>query len=53
MTSNSSAYLLYHEFQTGSPCLSFDIIQDDLDRSASPYPATMFMVAGTMSQDGL
>lgn len=45
-----SAYTLYHEFQTGSPCLSFDIIKDDLDRSKGPFPATSFIVAGTMSQ---
>ena len=45
-----SAYVLYHEFQTGSPCLSFDIIKDDHDRSASSYPATAYIVAGTMSR---
>jgi len=47
---DESAYTLYHEFQTGSPCLSFDIIKDDLDRSKGPFPATSFIVAGTMSQ---
>ena len=45
-----SAYVLYHEFQTGSPCLSFDIIKDDHDRSQSAYPATAYIVAGTMSR---
>ena len=45
-----SAYVLYHEFQTGSPCLSFDIIKDDHDRSTSLYPATAYIVAGTMSR---
>lgn len=45
---DESAYTLYHEFQTGSPCLSFDILADDLDRT-NPYPATVFVVAGTMS----
>jgi len=47
---DTSAYVLYHEFQTGSPCLSFDIIKDDHDRSTSPYPATAYIVAGTMSR---
>jgi len=47
---DTSAYTLYHEFQTGSPCLSFDIIQDDHDRTGSPYPATAFIVAGTMAR---
>ena len=41
---------MYHEFQTGAPCLSFDIIRDDLNRSAGDFPATAFIVAGTMSQ---
>jgi len=47
---DESAYKLYHEFQTGAPCLSFDIIRDDLNRSAGDFPATAFIVAGTMSQ---
>ena len=47
---NSSAYKLYHEFQTGAPCLSFDVISDDVNRSNSAYPATTFIVAGTNSQ---
>lgn len=49
---DESAYTIYHEFQTGSPCLSFDIIPDDLDRSTSSYPATVFLAAGTNSQAG-
>ena len=47
---NSSAYKLYHEFQTGAPCLSFDVISDDVNRSNGAYPATTFIVAGTNSQ---
>jgi len=47
---DESAYKLYHEFQTGAPCLSFDVISDDVNRSNSAYPATTFIVAGTNSQ---
>lgn len=47
---DESAYNVYHEFQTGAPCLSFDIIPDDVNRSGGAYPATTFIVAGTNSQ---
>lgn len=44
-----SAYRMLHQAQTGAPCLSFDIIQDDLGNSRDTYPMTMYMLAGTQA----
>ncbi|XP_073458858.1 glutamate-rich WD repeat-containing protein 1 [Aquarana catesbeiana] len=43
------AYILYHQAQTGAPCLSFDVILDTLGDSRSDYPLTLFLCAGTQS----
>lgn len=45
-----SAYELFHEGSTGAPCLSFDIIEDDLgnDRNCKT-PVTCYFVAGTQT----
>ena len=44
-----SAYRMYHQAQTGAPCLSFDVIRDDLGVSRETYPLTMYLVAGTQA----
>ena len=40
---DDQAYIIYHQASLGPPCLSFDIIQDDLgnDRGDS-YPVTVY-----------
>ncbi|XP_018425798.1 PREDICTED: glutamate-rich WD repeat-containing protein 1 [Nanorana parkeri] len=43
------AYILYHQAQTGAPCLSFDVILDDLGDNRSDFPMTMFLCAGTQA----
>ncbi|KAM4704080.1 glutamate-rich WD repeat-containing protein 1 [Rhinophrynus dorsalis] len=43
------AYVLYHQAQTGAPCLSFDVIQDNLGENRSSYPMSMFLCAGTQA----
>ncbi|XP_068097403.1 glutamate-rich WD repeat-containing protein 1 [Hyperolius riggenbachi] len=43
------AYIIYHQAQTGAPCLSFDVIQDSLGDNRSDYPLTMFLCAGTQA----
>merc|ERR1711936_614236 len=47
---DDQAYIIYHQASLGPPCLSFDIIQDDLgnDRGDS-YPVTVYGVAGTQA----
>ncbi|XP_063993368.1 glutamate-rich WD repeat-containing protein 1 [Diachasmimorpha longicaudata] len=44
-----SAYRMLHQAQTGAPCLSFDIIRDDLGNGREEYPLSMYLVAGTQA----
>ncbi|GFX70389.1 glutamate-rich WD repeat-containing protein 1 [Trichonephila clavipes] len=45
---DESAYVFYYAVRTGSPCLSFDIIPDNLgDNRADQFPLSMTLVGGT------
>ena len=44
-----SAYNLLHSLTTAWPCLSFDILRDDLGDKRKTYPATVYAVAGTQA----
>ncbi|KAK4872637.1 hypothetical protein RN001_014666 [Aquatica leii] len=44
-----TAYVMLHQLQTGSPCLSFDVIRDDLGDDRDSYPLTSYLVAGTQT----
>lgn len=44
-----SAYLLYHRFQFGWPCMSFDFVPDKLGAARTKLPLTCFLVAGTQA----
>lgn len=46
---DESAYRLLHDAQSGAPCLSFDVIPDDLGNSRESYPLSMYIVAGTQA----
>ncbi|XP_049956353.1 glutamate-rich WD repeat-containing protein 1 [Schistocerca serialis cubense] len=46
---DESAYIMLHQAQTGSPCLSFDIIKDTLGDNRENFPLTAYAVAGTQS----
>jgi len=48
---DEDAYLLYHQATLGPPCLSFDIINDDLgwERPTGPGPVSLYGVAGTQA----
>ncbi|XP_055919057.1 glutamate-rich WD repeat-containing protein 1 [Eupeodes corollae] len=46
---DESAYVMLHQASTGAPCLSFDIIPDELGESREKYPLTAYMVAGTQA----
>jgi len=45
-----SAYEMFHEAQTGDPCLSFDILTDNLGMDRNQYPHTVFIVCGTQAE---
>lgn len=34
---------------TGAPCLSFDVIEDDIGANRGDFPVTCFVVAGTQA----
>lgn len=47
---DQSAYEMYHQARTTAPCLSFDIIPDDLGNSRTDFPHTCYAVAGTQAE---
>ena len=44
---DETSYIMYHQAQTGAPCLSFDVIPNDV---TDTYPASFSVVAGTQSE---
>ncbi|KAI9582400.1 glutamate-rich WD repeat-containing protein 1 [Glossina fuscipes] len=46
---DESAYVMLHQASTGAPCLSFDIISDELGEERERYPLTAYIVAGTQA----
>ncbi|KAM4579941.1 glutamate-rich WD repeat-containing protein 1 [Odontesthes bonariensis] len=48
-----SAYRMYHECQTGAPCLSFDVLKDEEGESRSLFPLSMLLCAGTQAETAL
>lgn len=46
---DQSAYVMLHQAQTGAPCLSFDVIKDNLGENRESFPLKMYLVAGTQS----
>ncbi|XP_072463527.1 glutamate-rich WD repeat-containing protein 1 [Notamacropus eugenii] len=46
---DQEAYVLYHRAQTGSPCLSFDVVRDQLGDSRSDFPLCLYLCAGTQA----
>ncbi|XP_035236553.1 glutamate-rich WD repeat-containing protein 1 [Anguilla rostrata] len=45
-----SAYRLYHECQTGAPCLSFDVLRDEDGDGREQFPMSMLLCAGTQAE---
>merc|ERR1739838_1197450 len=44
-----SAYVMLHKAEMNAPCLSFDILPDDLGSDRSDFPASCYVVCGTQS----
>merc|ERR1739838_736833 len=44
-----SAYVMLHKAEMNAPCLSFDILPDDLGADRSDFPASCYVVCGTQS----
>lgn len=47
---DESAYIMLHQASTGAPCLSFDVIQDNLGDCREDYPLSCYIIAGTQAQ---
>ncbi|XP_010541056.1 PREDICTED: glutamate-rich WD repeat-containing protein 1 isoform X2 [Tarenaya hassleriana] len=45
-----SVYNCLHGFHVGWPCLSFDILHDNLGLNRTEFPHTVYMVAGTQAE---
>ncbi|XP_001361341.2 glutamate-rich WD repeat-containing protein 1 [Drosophila pseudoobscura] len=46
---DESAYVMLHQASTGAPCLSFDVVPDELGKSREAFPMTAYIVAGTQA----
>lgn len=46
---DSSAYHMLHRMNVKWPCLSFDVLHDDLGDERRSFPHTAYMVAGTQA----
>ncbi|MBN3299255.1 GRWD1 protein, partial [Amia calva] len=44
-----SAYRMYHECQTGAPCLSFDVLCDEEGTGREAFPLSLLLCAGTQA----
>ncbi|KAI9749370.1 MAG: hypothetical protein M4579_006901 [Chaenotheca gracillima] len=52
LSPDASTYEMLHTLSTTWPCLSFDILADDLGDWRSNYPATAYAVTGTQASAG-
>ncbi|XP_015183580.1 PREDICTED: glutamate-rich WD repeat-containing protein 1 [Polistes dominula] len=46
---DKSTYRMLHHAQSGAPCLSFDVILDELGSDRETYPLSMYLIAGTQA----
>lgn len=46
---DDSVYLLRHNMNVNWPCLSFDILRDNLGDQRQRFPATAYIVSGTQA----
>jgi ribosome assembly protein RRB1 len=49
LTPDTSTYEMLHTLSTPWPCLSFDVLRDNLGDNRKTYPVTVFAVAGTQA----
>ncbi|KAI4137501.1 MAG: hypothetical protein L6R39_007252, partial [Caloplaca ligustica] len=51
LSPDTSTYEMLHNLTTTWPCLSFDIVRDQLGDNRKAYPATVYAVAGTQADN--
>lgn len=49
LEADDSVYIMRHSMNVNWPCLSFDVLQDNLGDERQRYPATAYLVAGTQA----
>ena len=47
---DSSAYTMYHAIKPEWPCLTFDILRDNLGTNRTRFPHTLFAICGTQGK---
>src|ERR1700743_1545943 len=52
LTPDPSAYDMLHTLGSTWPCLSIDVIPDNLGQDRTSYPMTVYAVAGTQADRG-
>ncbi|KAL8866403.1 MAG: hypothetical protein Q9174_006323, partial [Haloplaca sp. 1 TL-2023] len=52
LSPDTSTYEMLHNLSVTWPCLSFDIVRDQLGDNRKAYPATLYAVAGTQADRG-
>ena len=50
LTPDPSTYEMLHTLSTPWPCLSFDVVRDNLGNNRKQYPRTLYAVAGTQAE---
>ncbi len=50
LSPDPSTYEMLHTMSTAWPCLSFDIVRDNLGDQRKQYPRTLYAVAGTQAE---
>ena len=50
---NQYTRFIYLFFRSASPCLSFDVLKDDLGENRETYPHSCFIVCGTQAETAL
>jgi ribosome assembly protein RRB1 len=49
LEADDSVYEMRHTLTVGWPCLSFDVLRDNLGDNRKRYPATAYIVSGTQA----
>ncbi|KAJ3213243.1 Glutamate-rich WD repeat-containing protein 1 [Dinochytrium kinnereticum] len=50
LVADNSAYEMLHQLQVEWPCLSFDILRDNLGNGRTAFPMTTYVVAGSQAE---
>ncbi|KAK0055972.1 glutamate-rich WD repeat-containing protein 1 [Biomphalaria pfeifferi] len=52
LVADESTYIMLHHATTGDPCLSFEVLKDDLLENREKFPLTSYLLGGTQSETG-